>query len=227
MTGGYRKIKLFSLMVALIVAGLAVVGGTWAWGVDYTRGSKEDLLPSDNSEYNVAFQYYSGNDYTAAKATNIFSNISNAAWCPGKTEIIYLKLENNEKFPVSCTLSLEVSNNQFDNVMSYACIKGTDLKAANANHPPKWTEFYSMAQMNPIVLKDGSNILVERQSLSFADTSGDDYYLALAIHMDENASSDYMGKSMSVQLKLQVDANYLPGATPNNPDTSDVKESPQ
>lgn len=232
MTGGYRKIKLFSLMVALIVAGLAVVGGTWAWGVNYSEQEKGFQRKIDDDQdtlnYNVSFLYHDGKNYEPSLLDgNVFNGIN---WCPGRTQIVYLKIENNEAFSVGVSIDMIVDENTFDGDMEYAVLYGQDLKAVGAEHPSSWENFAAKVaaqnvELDSTVAKSGvmkkneSYRLLYRQQLSQnlgqateSGTIGDEtipagsdtYYLALAIHMDESTT---VQGSADVRFNIQVDAD--------------------
>ena len=211
-----------SAAIMTILLGTVLIGGTFASGGIYAGSSQG--TPENSKKYNVSLSYYNGNNYVSLLPPE--DPISSTLWCPGKTEILYLKLENNEDFATSCTLTLNVTDTGFGNTLTYAVYDG-DLKPEEPNSttvqkPKSWTEFKSMAieleksdkpGKKEAVLTRASHKLLN-QGLLDPVTLGDTRCLAVAIHMDENASSDYQGKTLKYDLVLQIDANYQPGETP-------------
>ena len=206
-----RSVFLSSAILVLAL-GVMLIGGTFAWGVNYAENDQAEEL-TGNQGYHVDLQYrMKDSEYASLIGTNAAAFTSDMLWCPGKTEIVYLKLKNEEAFPVDCTLSLYVTNTGFDNTLTYAVIE--ELTPSSEDHPKNWSEFKDMAN-GDTVLSQGNHTLFTRQPL--APSSGE-YDLALAIHMAEDASSDYQRAEMYFNFKLQVEANFGPGATPAAPD---------
>lgn len=197
------------IAVAVLAVGIAALSGTFATGVTY---DDEKLALTDSNRYNVSVRYIHSNDISAGYK-DIFSagNFTGASkWCPGRTEIIYLKLQNNEAFPVNCTVSLNVQETAFDDTLRYAVLSRDLLTDRQNQHPANWAEYVQQADP-AAVLTEGAHILWEKQPLPI---DGTEQYLALAIHMDENATNEYENKTMKMNFILRFDANYEPGAAP-------------
>lgn len=211
MTGEYRKIKLLSLMVALVVTGLAVVGGTWATGALY-EGTGKDV--PKGTAYEVDLTYYNGEEYvpTSGKDEQYFGT---DWWYPGKTQIVYLKVENREDFAVMATVALNVGQSTFDsNVMEYAFyVAETPLHNESAS-PSNWSEFKNEAESKWGALEQNKSYDMIKQ----VELSGDDKvrYIALAIHMNENASYFSQNQFMELGFSLQIDSLLDPNGTPRS-----------
>lgn len=215
--------KTVYILAALIVlaAGIVLVGSTLANGV--TRNSSQQMI---NNDYNVLFDYRNPQgSYVKVPADVSVQEVNPVTegmfWCPGRTEIIYLKLDNRELFAVDGTLSVNVYGPGFGDTLTYAVIHG-----ATPNHPNNWKDFLQQAAVKG-TLKAGADkenaekyTLMTEQHLDIqADSNpeANDYYVAFAIHMDENASNAYQNNFINIDLKLQLDANFKPGANPNDP----------
>lgn len=209
MTGGYRKIKLFSLMVALIVAGLAVVGGTWASGVIYKGEATHHEMN------NVKFEYFNGSDYVSVnETTNVFSN---SVWCPGRTEVFYFRVQNGEDFPVDCDLYLDVTDNELAGQLTLAVIDNdADWSEDAQQRPGSWQAFSKHESAQLTVLDTAKAYLVgERKSHLAKENAWD--YITVAIHMHENTPSTYEGKQAGMKFRLQINATD-PQTTESNAD---------
>lgn len=204
-----RSKKLVMLLaLALLALGLAALSGTFASTVDYNT-EKEDV--AENKSYDVGVQYVHSNSGTAeyADLLNATAFSDSSKWCPGRTEIIYLKLANNEAFPINCTIELNVTESEFDSVLSYSVMEGDLLYNNKENHPTSWADYVEKANQQPKVLSKGKHTLLDKKTL----IGNAPCYLALAIHMDENATNDYENKVMKMNFSLRFDANYEPGTT--------------
>ena len=210
-----KKSKKLFLLIALVVlaVGVTALSGTFASTVDYNT-EKEDV--AENKSYDVDVQYVHSNsgstEYADLLSTTAFSDSSK--WCPGRTEIIYLKLTNNEAFPINCTVDLNVTESEFDSVLSYSVMEGDLLYNNKENHPTSWADYVSKAGNLSTVLSEGKHTLLEKETL----VGNTPCYLALAIHMDENATSEYENKTLEMNFILRYDAMYEPGKIPGRPD---------
>ena len=203
-----KKSKKLFLLIALIVlaVGVTALSGTFATDVSYT-GSGTTLEGETN--FNVDVQYVHSNsgstEYADLLTTTAFSDSSK--WCPGRTEIIYLKLTNKEAFPINCTVDLNVTKSEFDSVLSYSVLKGDLLYNNKENHPTSWADYVEKANQQLNELSEGKHTLLEKETLPVGNAP---CYLALAIHMDENATSEYENKTLEMNFILRYDAMDLP-----------------
>lgn len=219
MTNAGNK-KLLALLVTLVLlaAGLIAMGSTFAGQVNYD----DDMVVLNTNKnvmtYKVDIECYdpsaTGNDpYVLSLMTNadVFTG-NNVYWCPGKTEIVYLRITNNEKFPIDCSLDMNVEESGFDNVLSYAVIP-EDLKTGTVTHPANWREFMGAATVNGTLTvgSEDKNLLFENAPIE----AGGVRYYAVAMHMDEKATSEYQGKTLEMTFDFRVNANYETGDTPS------------
>lgn len=208
MTKSVNK-RLVILLAVLVIAcgGLFALNGTFAGQVTY---DDEQVVLTDGN-FNVDLEYLSGGSYVSLFSGNAQPFPESSKWCPGRSEIVYLKLSNAEAFPVECSLSLKVKDNGFDDVISYAVIT-EELVPGSEAHPGSWADFVSRAADSAAVLADGIHQLTDLQLLM----PGDKCYIALCMHMSEEATSQYQNKQMNLQFALRTNANYQPGANPGN-----------
>lgn len=218
MTNAGNK-KLLALLVTLVLlaSGLIAMGSTFAGQVNY-NDAMVDLNTNENvMTYKVDIECYdpsaTGNDpYAISLMTNadVFTG-SNVYWCPGKTEIVYLRITNNEKFPIDCSLDMNVKESGFDNVLSYAVI-AEDLKTGTVTHPANWSKFVEAASVSDtLAIGNDENLLFENAPIE----AGGVRYYAVAMHMDEKATSEYQGKTLKMTFDFRVNANYQTGDTPS------------
>jgi len=210
---GNRKLWLLIALLA-VALGAAAYGGTFSSQVSYTG---EETGIADDTSYQVAVEFLHSNNYNASNikysdllASAAFTDAS--SFCPNRTEIIYLKLTNQEAFPINYSLALKVKENGFGDALTYAVISGQDLLADQKKaHPANWAAYLLMADAAPSVL----SVTGEDQAHPVADKvllePGGVSHLAVAVHMDENAGNEYQDKKLNMQFAVRFDADYQPG----------------
>lgn len=203
--------RLGILLAALVVlgGGMLALNGTFATQVDYTG---EETVLGNGQEFNVSLEYVKDGEYVS-----LFDNAQpfsdSSKWCPGRSEIVYLKLSNNELFPINCTLALNVNETEFDDQLQYAILP-VNLFADDAHHPASWSEFVQVTEKSAAVLAHGEHLLIEEKTL-LNPGENNAQYIALCIHMNEEADSSYQNKKLSMNFSLRLDANFEPGYNPN------------
>jgi hypothetical protein len=186
---------------------MLAMNGTFATRVEYT-GDKTVLDNSKN--FAVSLEYIKDGRYVSLFGdAQPFS--ASTKWCPGRSEIVYLKMCNNEQFPVNCTLALNVAENGFDEQLQYAILPA-DLSSGEVQHPASWSEFVQATQKNATVLAQGAHLLMDEKTPL---NPGETKCLALCIHMNEGADSSYQNKKLSMDFSLRLDADFEPGVDPN------------
>ena len=207
-----RKGTILLVALILLAAGGLYIGSTFAYpGVD-RNGTAEQTA----RDFQVAYEYTTNVFDPAAQYIPMAGNkpfSADTLWCPGRTEIITLRIDNNEDFPVECTLKMDVSHTDFDDVLTYAVMNGR--LSTEANPPRNWNEFVALAGQET-VLSAGEHTL-QHQALLWPD-NGNEKYITLAIHMDEGASSKYASTAenpvtLAMTLNLVIDADMAPGQT--------------
>lgn len=199
-----KKLVLLMIALAILCVGFIALSGTFATQVSYDSEMKE----LSEKDFYVDLMHLSGDTYTTLLGDGSQAFPDSSFWCPGRSEILYLKVVNNEAFPVDCTLTLDVNNSGFDDVLRYAVIND-QLIPGDHSHPTSWTEFVSRTD-GAKVLKEAVHEIMPQTLLA----PNSEVYLALCIHMDENASSDYQNKTLLMNFALRTNANYQPGDIP-------------
>ena len=239
-----RRPVFLSAVILAVLLGSVIIGSTFAYtwqdSVSYTKNAES----IGTLDYAVDLKYaktrgVADNSYASLLAANTAAFNDSMLWCPGRTELVYLQLTNNELFAVDCSLKLNVTNSEFDDVLTYAVEDVLtyavidDLKSTSNEHPSSWGNFYANAGVKG-VLTEGEHALrsvpVSAESNDKTDkirlSPNESHFLTLAIHMNEEAPSDYEGKKLEFSFDLHVDANYKPGVDPAklNREDSDYKE---
>lgn len=197
------KSRFFFLVVimAVLALGVTAVGGTLA----YNSSAGQPLAEGDKQKLDLLYSKGSSETYTSMFSSNAAAFTSSLKWYPGKTEIVYLKVQNVATNAMDCKLSLAVDSSGFGNMLTYAAIP--DLTAKTSGHPTNWGDFKSVAESSgyagtlKVTQEDGPyHPLTNDLTLA----AGESRHLALAIHMDENASSQYENAVMNLHFVLQM-----------------------
>lgn len=211
MNAGHKRLKLLLLTLAILACSVVALGGTLASNDSInTMDYKVSLLCYNPATNQYDLPVYGENAYHPYTA--------DVLWCPGYTKIVYLKIVNEEEFPVESELDIIFESNGFGKMLSYAVIYG--LQPNTQNHPENWAEFKDRANISGVLEKNAllapnrSSYKVAKLAQLDPDEKGARYY-ALAIHMDEKTPNEYQGQSMDLNFYLRVNAKYETGFDPN------------
>lgn len=205
---GNKKLRLVLLALALLSLSMVALGGTFADPNRLDRG-ETTATPFDSNpnelKYNVAINYSDTKDGTQL---NLLTGKPYAGtfWCPGFTKIIYITVANNEPFPVECFLDLKVTENGFDDMMTYAVINPT-----NTAEYSNWQEFLKAADVNGTLQQsDNSYSIFKDEYLKHHENA----VYAVGIHMSEEATNKYQNEQLVLNFDFRVEAMNAP-ATPH------------
>ncbi len=198
-----KRLLILLAALVLVCGGMAALSGTFASSVNY-NGPETELI---GDTFNVDLQYWNGKNYVSLLKGNDQPFSDSSLWCPGRSELVYLRLISEEKFPINAYLSLKVENNGFDDKLSYAVLE-QDLLSASASHPTSWADFAASAKGTKVLTGNETHQLLSAEPLMT------EQYLALCIHMDESATSEYQNKQLSMNFVLRMDADFMPGSEP-------------
>ena len=225
----HGKSTFFIVMMSLLICGMLAIGATYAY--DWATNEKQSLA---SGKYNVELQSYlpkangEGSDfqkialYENRNESNTGLNAfpEDAFWCPGRTEIAYLRLVNNEEFVVRCTVDLDVLASTLGKELDYAVLNGNHTIGLPTN-VTNWQSFLTAAEDNGKSgdLTQGKKNLLAAVEIPAKDTDNDltndknfvDF--ALAIHMDEQAGNENKKSAVQIYFDVTTDAYYTPSTT--------------
>ena len=114
-----KRLLILLAALVLVCGGMAALSGTFASSVNY-NGPETEVI---GDTFNVDLQYWNGKNYVSLLKGNDQPFSDSSLWCPGRSELVYLRLISEEKFPINAYLSLKVENNGFDDKLSYAVLE--------------------------------------------------------------------------------------------------------
>ena len=181
------KRALFSSVIALLICFTMLLGTTFAWFTDSVT-SANNIIQSGTLDVQLLMDADVNGTYDdiSDSTSPIFS--ADTIWEPGRTQVAYLAIKNNGSLDLKYTVCLNVQNvtKNLNEVMEYAIVSEADAN----NKVTAWNGGESVAVGTQSVLEDK------------ALESGDIYYFALVIHMDELAGDEYQGGEISFNLTV-------------------------
>ncbi len=181
------KRALFSSVIALLICFTMLLGTTFAWFTDSVTSSG-NIIQSGTLNVQLLMDADVNGTYDdiSDSTSPIFS--ADTIWEPGRTQVAYLAIKNNGSLDLKYTVGLNVQNVSKDlyEVMEYAIVPDADAN----NKVTAWNGGEGVAV--------GTQSVLEDKTLE----SGDTYYFALVIHMDELAGDEYQGGEISFNLTV-------------------------
>lgn len=213
--------------VLLILCSVVFMGASYAWFTDTDMQINRvlvgklniDLLmdKQENGTY-VSIDNTTG-DILAEDAT-IFSeyNGNGVRWEPGKTEIVYLAVENKGDVPLDYYFKLNVlEDTGLSGSLEYVIID--DAMAADLASVTDWETLVALAESDTAKNAHGNVAdVLEMVSAGSAEPPtigtgfldvGETDYFALAVHMKEDAGNDYMGDSIVFDVAVLGQQQYI------------------
>ena len=212
------KRALLSSVIAMLLCFSMLLGTTFAWFTDSATSAGNKIVAgtldvklnmwtsaTDSVEItNTSAPIFGSEDSLVAQ-----NSAADTLWEPGKTQVVYLSIENAGSLDLKYMVALEVygSVNNLHEVMQYSIVPdatyGTVSEWANGIDVTLGTNATSS---NDVILK-----------------SGEQHYFALLVHMNEDAGNTYMDgevmfdiKVLAAQLSSEFDSfddKYDDGAT--------------
>lgn len=208
MTGKDTKKRLALSAVSMLLCVVMLAGLTFAWFTDSVT-NKGNRIQAGNLKIDLlmdkdaagAGEYASIADGTG----DIFSKSGNGAnWEPGKTEIVYLAVQNKGNLALNYNILLNVTdgNPGLTGALEYAVIDGK--KPADLAGITSWTDLKAMAGVQTGDVAAGEVTAAPNGTLDeiINGTEDETQYFALAVHMKESAGNEYAGGSITIDVNV-------------------------
>ena len=195
------RLMLLLLAAALLVTGALAFGGTFAIEEKLELTGEETKL-DDTVAFDVSvMQVYP--DGAKPLMVNGAVNAWQVDWCPNRSEIVYLQLQNNEDFPVEMTLTMDVNALNHSDMFAYAAVPGITESTNPCNN---WEDFAAKAAHTGNLVNDASLYVLQKVTV----WPNSIYDCALGLHMNKEATApDPEDKEplMSLGFTFTVNAN--------------------
>ncbi len=205
-----KKQRWIYSMLSMLLCVALLIGTTLAWFSDTIRVSGE--VKTGNLKIDLL--KYDGTDYESIRGSqnNIFSDgQNNFDWYPGRTEIVYLAVENPETLPVKYQVVIEISGvDEGDTAFEYALFDGLQAGTEVAKRIDASWELGAEAGWAALKSEDGaqSGTVVSGTmpviDKSILEAQYEREYFALAVHMSGDADNTYEGKSIAVDVAVNA-----------------------
>ncbi len=202
-----KRALLVSLLAMLLCMSM-LVGTTFAWFTDSVTSGANRITAGTLKVDLLMDKAKDGNYASIANGTgDIFSADGNGAnWEPGKTEIVYLAVENKGSLALKYDFRLNTTDEGLVGALEYAILDG--VTAADTVDVEDWTALKALAGTKYGELKAGMLTVSTGNMLLAPDTddatSDHIEYIALAIHMSDDAGNEYKEKSVAIDVTVQA-----------------------
>jgi len=201
------KKSLLTSALSMLLCVAMLLGTTFAWFTDSATNTGNRIL-AGNLKVDLLMDKTETDNYVSIKnsdAGDIF-NVASVAqndsektlWEPGKTQIVYLAVENDGNLALKYEIMLNVTDYGLADALEYAIF---DEKKASDNleNYGDWLTLKATGVSGDV--KAGISMAAENGKLA---EKGDIDYFALAVHMKEEAGNDYMDKDIIIDVAVNA-----------------------
>ena len=202
-----RALLVSVLSVALCCAML--IGTTFAWFTDSVTNTG-NRIQAGNLEIDLLMDKKEDGTYTSIAGgegdifneAQIAQNSNKTLWEPGKTQIVYLGVQNKGSLALKYNILLDVTDNGLAGALEYAVLDGA--RADDLAGVTDWEALKAMEGAQTGDIKAGRTIAAPNGCLDEIanDTKDETDYFALAVHMKEDAGNEYQGKDITIDVTV-------------------------
>ena len=197
-----RALLLSALSLVICVAML--VGTTFAWFTDSVTSANNKIK---SGTLDVKLLMHNGTEYVDISDSDkpIFgegslaqNNAAETLWEPGKTQIVYLAVQNASSLALKYNILVDVTDNGLADALKYAVIDGITKDEAAAYGADSWSDILAVNGVQTGDVVSGRTVAAENGGVA---PEGCDYFV-LAVHMDEQAGNEYQNKDVVIDIEL-------------------------
>ena len=203
------KRALVSSTLAIFMCVAMLIGTTFAWFTDSVTNTgnriqagnlKIDLLMDKAG--NGTYTSIAGGEGDIFDEAEIAQNSNETLWEPGKTQIVYLGVQNKGSLALKYNILLDVTDNGLAGALEYAVLDGA--QASDLAGVMDWEALKAMEGAQTGDIKAGRTIAAPNGCLDeIANGTKDETdYFALAVHMKEDAGNEYQGKDITIDVTV-------------------------
>ena len=197
-----RALLMSALSLLLCVSML--VGSTFAWFTDSVTSTGNKIV-AGTLEVDLLMGT-AVNTYTsiADKDAAIFgansllaqNNPADTLWEPGKTQVVYLAVENKGNLDLKYNIALNVTDGGLIGSLEYAIVDGAKYGDITAT---SWADVKAINGVQTGDVVAGNMVAASNGAIK---ANEDIEYFALAVHMKEDADNQYQGKDVTVDITV-------------------------
>ncbi len=198
------KRALLMSVLALLLCISMLIGTTYAWFTDTVTSAGNKIVAGT---LDVKLLMHNGTDYVDISNSDkpIFgegslaqNNAAETLWEPGKTQIVYLAVENAGSLALKYNILVDVIDNGLAGALKYAILDGATKADVDAYGADCWDDILAVSGVQTGDVVSGRTIAAENGGIAPYEFD----YFALAVHMDELAGNDYQGKDVVIDIEL-------------------------
>lgn len=203
------KRALLASVLSVVLCCAMLVGSTFAWFTDSVTntgnriqaGNLEIDLLMDKEE-NGTYTSIAGGEGDIFNEAQIAQNSNETLWEPGKTQIVYLGVQNKGSLALKYNILLDVTDNGLAGALEYAVLDGA--QADDLAGVTDWEALKAMDGAQTGDIAAGRTIAAPNGCLDeIANGTKDETdYFALAVHMKEDAGNEYQGKDITIDVTV-------------------------
>ncbi len=203
-------------IVAMILCVAMLAGTTFAWFTDSATSSgnriqagnlKVDLLMWNGEKYDTIAD---GTGNLFQDGADTANNSTKTRWEPGKTQVVYLAVENKGDLSLKYHIDFFATDVDSDDAVNaveafeYVILSGDQSKGTFG--ATNWNELKALdnatyGELGAVKTTEGKLVPA---TLADRDVYSNINYIALFVHMKESAGNEYMGKTISVDVKVNA-----------------------
>lgn len=199
--------SLWAAGFALLVCIVLLIGTTFAWFTDSVSNSGNRIQAGSLNVDLLMDKEGSGNYTSIANGTgDIFSEAAGNGmnWEPGKTEIVYLGVQNKGSLALNYNIVLDITDGEPGLVgsLEYAVLDG--VKASDLNGINTWQQIVEHGDAQTGDVTAGEITAAPNGTLDeiVNGEPNETEYFALAVHMKEDAGNAFQNGTISIDVNV-------------------------
>lgn len=203
------KRALLASVLSVVLCCAMLVGSTFAWFTDSVTNT-DNRIVAGNLDIDLLMDKQDGNGYVSIADSEgdifdeaeIAQNSNKTLWEPGKTQIVYLGVQNKGSLALKYNILLDVTDNGLVGALEYAVLDGA--QASDLADVTDWEALKAMEGAQTGDIAAGRTIAAPNGCLDEIanGTKGETDYFALAVHMKEDAGNEYQGKDITIDVTV-------------------------
>ena len=203
------KRALLASVLSVVLCAAMLVGSTFAWFTDSVTSAGNRIV-AGNLEVDLVMDKLDGNGYVSIAdgkgdifdTANVAQNSNKTLWEPGKTQIVYLGVQNKGNLALKYNILLNIQDNGLAGALEYAVLDGKT--AADLANVKSWTELTGMAGVQTGDIKAGTMTVAQNGRLDeiINEVEDETDYFALAVHMKEGAGNEFQNKDITIDVTV-------------------------
>ncbi len=204
------KKALLASLLSMLVCLTMLIGSTFAWFTDSVT-SGNNRIQAGNLKIDLLMDKQDGKGYVSIAdgegdifdEAEIAQNSSATLWEPGKTQIVYLGVQNQGSLALKYNILLDVTDNGLVGALEYAVLDGAQADALTDVTDWEALKAAAGAQQTGDI-KAGRTTAAPNGRLDeiVNGIANETDYFALAVHMKEDAGNEYQGKDITIDVTV-------------------------